>query len=147
MTLRPAKKSDVPALIHLEQLCFAPSDYPLGRSSFYYHLANNLMMVLEDETGRIVAYGLVLVHYARAKVYSLCVLPEHRGVGLAEKLLLGMLSILKEKGFKQTELEVKVTNLKAIALYERLGFKPVKTIGAFYKDGADAYVMEYHHAS
>lgn len=146
MILRPAQRRDVPTLIELETYCFSPADYPLSRSSFYYHITNNLMMVIEDAFGKVIAYGLVLVHYTRSKVYSLCVHPEHRGQGLAEKLLHAMLEMLGSQGFKHTDLEVKVNNHKAIALYERLGFKPLKTIAGFYKDGADAHVMEYHHA-
>jgi ribosomal-protein-alanine N-acetyltransferase len=42
---------------------------------------------------------------------------------------------------KQAFLEVRVSNMPAISLYKKLGFKVTRTIHGYYSDGEDAYVM------
>jgi ribosomal protein S18 acetylase RimI-like enzyme len=49
-------------------------------------------------------------------------LPEHRGIGIGQRLFAACLSIASEGGVTRVELEVREDNLRAIALYKRLGF-------------------------
>ena len=56
-----------------------------------------------------------------------------------------ILDVAKKKGYEQAELEVIADNGKALALYEKLGFKKYGTFpdAMKYKDGSyvDAYWM------
>ncbi|MEM4138682.1 MAG: GNAT family N-acetyltransferase, partial [Sulfolobaceae archaeon] len=38
-------------------------------------------------------------------------------------------------------LEVRVSNVPAISLYKKLGFREVKVLRYYYADGEDAYLM------
>jgi ribosomal-protein-alanine N-acetyltransferase len=42
---------------------------------------------------------------------------------------------------KECFLEVRVGNTPAVNLYKKLDFKVIRTIGDYYADGEDAYVM------
>lgn len=47
---------------------------------------------------------------------------SYRGEGIAQKLIIEVINIIKEKGFLKCVLEVKADNLNAIKLYSKIGF-------------------------
>ena len=53
---------------------------------------------------------------------AISVLPDYRGQGIGEKLMLELFDILKKSGYKQTSLAVQKAN-KAVDFYTRLGYK------------------------
>ena len=59
-------------------------------------------------------------------------------LGFGKALLNYSMKILNNKNLS---LEVKSTNQKAIALYEKMGFKKVKTLPAYYPNGVDGVLM------
>lgn len=61
-------------------------------------------------------------------VQNLGVTPRHRGLGLGTQLLLQALNGFREAGLARAFLEVTVQNSGALRLYERLGFRRVKTV-------------------
>lgn len=76
------------------------------------------------------------------KIDLLGVSPEARGKGVGSHLIEATFDLAKEKGYGITELEVVDTNPKAKKLYERSGFKTVKTVsmhGFTNRAGFNAY--------
>jgi ribosomal protein S18 acetylase RimI-like enzyme len=61
----------------------------------------------------------------RAQVSYLGVRPGSWGRGVAELLLRGVRSRLAATGYRSAELQVYVDNARAVALYERLGWRPL----------------------
>lgn len=57
-----------------------------------------------------------------AKVETLSVLPEFRGMGVGTKLMDEVYALLKDKGITEVSLTVVATNPKAIEFYQREGF-------------------------
>ena len=70
-------------------------------------------------------------------IQNLGVTPEHRGLGLGTHLLASALEGFRQHGLTRTYLEVTAQNLGALRLYERLGFRRVRTV---YKAIEVAYV-------
>jgi ribosomal protein S18 acetylase RimI-like enzyme len=60
-----------------------------------------------------------------AQVNYIGVRPQLWGQGIGETLLLETLRRLKAAGYIRVELSVYLDNRKAVALYERLGWRPV----------------------
>ena len=60
-----------------------------------------------------------------AEIRTVGVLPEWRGEGIGQKLIVFVLNYLNQLGFKKCQLTVAVKNKKALHLYEKLGFAPV----------------------
>jgi putative acetyltransferase len=81
---------------------------------------------------------------AHVGILGMGLVPSARGRGIGEMLLQATLAKAWAKGFSRIELTVRTDNLRAKALYERMGFK---TEGlnqrAFFVDGkfCDAYPM------
>ena len=60
-----------------------------------------------------------------ADIMNVAVHPDFRRRGVAEALIIRLVSDLKERGIHALLLEVRVSNTPAITLYEKLGFSQV----------------------
>ncbi|MGL6193628.1 MAG: GNAT family N-acetyltransferase [Thermoguttaceae bacterium] len=61
-------------------------------------------------------------------IQNVAVLPEHRGIGLGQALLLKCLAGFKKSGVRRVSLEVTADNLVAVKLYQKVGFEMVQTV-------------------
>ncbi|MCV6599822.1 MAG: ribosomal protein S18-alanine N-acetyltransferase [Alphaproteobacteria bacterium] len=69
-----------------------------------------------------------------AEIITVCVLPEYRKQGIAQKLIE---NITSNKVF----LEVNIKNTPAINLYKKLGFKTERIRKKYYNNNDDALIM------
>ena len=77
-------------------------------------------------------------------IATIAVLPEYRQMGVGRALLRACEAQLKTPRLK---LSVRVTNQKAINLYEQEGYRRMDIWKAYYNDGENALVMEKSHWS
>lgn len=78
----------------------------------------------------------------KGHIVSIAVIPEARRKGIGTALMLHVMKTLKEDyNVDEYYLEVRVSNIAAIRLYEKLGFKRIKVIKGYYLNGEDAYLM------
>ena len=82
--------------------------------------------------------GLLLCSRVRddvGHVTQVCVLPGHRGRGIAESLIRLCTRDLRSRGFSALSLTVTEANHKAVELYHRLGFAIERRFDAFVWEG------------
>ena len=76
-------------------------------------------------------------------ILNLAVHPSFRRMGLASQLIDHLLVTCQERGILHYFLEVRVSNEKAICLYEKFGFKVCGVRRSYYPDtGEDALIMQ-----
>ncbi len=80
----------------------------------------------------LLALGFVLVGFVLRAILDSLV--KHRLMALAE-------DHAEEMSGESLTLEVRVSNVEALALYEALEYECVETRHAYYQDGEDAVVM------
>ena len=84
------------------------------------------------ETGQITEYCGTIQGIADDRlcgsIQNLGVAPEHRGLGLGKLLLLKALEGFWRAGLGRASLEVTAQNALAVTLYQKLGFRRVKTV-------------------
>ncbi len=149
--IRKAEKHDIPAVIRINRLTL-PENYP--EWFFYEHLekwgeAFYVAVVGSEVVGYVmsrVEHGISVFNsfklVRKGHIVSIAVLPEHRRKGIGTALMKAALKSLREiYGCDEVYLEVRVSNIPAIRMYERLGFKKVKIVPMYYLDGEDAYIM------
>ena len=88
--------------------------------------------------------GFIGVWYMQDQMHlvTIAVDPTQQGRGIGARLLLECMDLAREAELPEVVLEVRVTNERAKALYERFGFHRAGTLLAYYKDnGEDAHVM------
>ena len=77
----------------------------------------------------------------KGHVVSVAVLEQHRGKGVGKALIIeGINGVISRKS-DEIYLEVRISNLPAIKIYEKLGFKIKSRLRTYYRDGEDAYLM------
>ncbi len=137
MTVRQALLSDINALVKIETDNFSAEDFGLSRSSLRYHLKRNIIFIIEDES-RVVGYCLWLTRKSFYRLYSIAILQDFHSKGYGKMLLEHSIHNLKDK---ELRLEVKQINKQAVSLYEKFGFKIVKTLKSYYPNNIDGYLM------
>ncbi len=75
------------------------------------------------------------------EIISIAVDPKYRRLGMGKKLINYIIRKSKRMKLKNIALEVKTINGKAIKFYEKIGFKTVKILKRYYKDGKSAQRM------
>ncbi|GLY12442.1 ribosomal protein S18-alanine N-acetyltransferase [Pseudobacillus badius] len=117
---------------------------PWTKESFWNELTNNYFAVyhVAEYEGEIVGYCGMWLVLDESQITNIAILPEYRGRGLGEKLLVAVMNAAKKKGAAVMSLEVRVSNEPAQGLYKKLGFQPGGIRKNYYSDNQeDALVM------
>jgi [ribosomal protein S18]-alanine N-acetyltransferase len=120
---------------------------PWSRSMFAGELAKPSSICLgafeaEGEDGALVGYLIVSRYVDAWHVMNVAVDPEHRGRGVGTMLLERLFDLTADDAHRGYTLELRVTNVKAIDLYERLGFRSGGLRRGYYTDNReDALIM------
>ena len=138
-----ATTDDIDILVDIEDRCF-DIDRMSQRSIRHMVTKANSDFILGRLGDDIVGYALVLYHRGThlARLYSFAVLPEYRGVGAGEKLLVEAETRAADRDCIYMRLEVHPNNSGAIRLYERHGYRPFGMYEDYYEDHADALRFE-----
>ncbi|MFI5322326.1 MAG: ribosomal protein S18-alanine N-acetyltransferase [Thermodesulfobacteriota bacterium] len=95
-------------------------------------------------SGMVVGYIVTWTIYDEVHILNIAVHPNFRNMGIGERLLRDCISHSADIGLRYAILEVRISNTRAISLYEKLGFKTIHTRRKYYSDtGEDAYVMMF----
>ncbi|MEM3530341.1 MAG: ribosomal protein S18-alanine N-acetyltransferase [Nitrososphaerales archaeon] len=148
--IRNCSKEDLPSVISIN-LVSLPEHYS---DIFFEEILNELpeAFLIAEKDGVVVGYIMCRIEYGlsvlhkfglarKGHIVSIAVLEQHRRKGLGYGLIKEALKALKNKNCSEVFLEVRVSNLEAIKLYEKLGFKVISKLRWYYRDGEDAYLM------
>ena len=118
---------------------------PWSRSMFAGELAKPSSICLgafDTESGALVGY-LIISRYVDAwHVMNVAVAPSERRHGIAQHLLERLFELTANDSRRGYTLEVRVSNVDAIRLYERLGFQARGLRRGYYTDNReDALIM------
>ena len=139
--IRRLRRGDLGQVCRIEEEVFP---MPWSRESFENELSDNgvsFSWVLESG-GAVVGYLISWLVEDELHIGNIAVAPELQGSGLGRDLLERCLGEAAATGVSRATLEVRVTNERAIALYEKHGFRPIAFRRRYYSDtGEDALVM------
>ncbi len=140
MKVREWTKADIEKIAVLEAECFSdPWTKEMLASSFEGRFFHGILI---EEEGEILGYACQTVLFEDAEIEIVAVAPTERKKGLGKLLMESMEDIALALCAKQTFLEVRVSNVPAIALYTGFGFEKVRVRERYYADGEDALVMK-----
>ncbi len=122
----------VAQVAQLEKLCFSD---PWSEKSVASELKNPLSLWLVAVDGTTVAGYIGSQSVCdEADMMNVAVHPDYRRQGIARELVKGLVTALVSKGVKSLALEVRQSNVPAIALYEQLGFQQVGLRPNYYRN-------------
>jgi GNAT superfamily N-acetyltransferase len=84
-------------------------------------------------TGETRLAGMILTSTVADRVghtTQVCVMPGYQGHHIGRQLMERSIEMLRQKGYESLSLTVTTSNRRAVELYERLGFRTIKTFAA-----------------
>jgi ribosomal-protein-alanine acetyltransferase len=141
MEIRLATIEDAHAIYEIEQQSFS---VPWRLESVLAELEgaeNKLYMVICEEN-HIVGYAGAWLVYDEGQITNIAVLPSARGKGYGSKLTKQLINECFSRGMHEIFLEVRISNLAALAMYRNLGFSVKGIRKEYYSEPTeDAYIM------
>ena len=105
----------------------------LSRSDFLGFLA--------ELNGEIAGYICGTALFEEGEIPKVAVKEGYRKTGLGNQLVATLVACMREKGVEKIFLEVRVSNVAALRLYEKNGFQKTRERKRYYPDGEDAVEM------
>ena len=148
--IRRCEKEDIPLVIQINMKTL-PEHYS---EYFYYEILSEFpeTFLVAELQGVLVGYIMCRIEYGfsqlkrlalarKGHVVSVAVEEEHRNKGIGTGLILASQGEMSKRSATECYLEVRTSNAQAIALYQRVGYKPTGRLSAYYRDGEGALVM------
>ncbi|MEL6381750.1 MAG: ribosomal protein S18-alanine N-acetyltransferase [Cyanobacteria bacterium J06626_18] len=144
---RPLAIADLPAVLKLDQACFgglwSHEGYQRELDS-----PNSDLLILEtlgtgalEQSPTLIGVGCLWAILDEAHITLLGIAPSQRRRGLGQWLLLKLLHCACDRGLTHATLEVRQSNQKAQALYNKLGFQIAGERRKYYVDGENALIL------
>ncbi len=143
VSYRLATINDLEPLVDIEQACFEQDRLSKRSMRRWIKSEHGLLLVVAHEQ-QLVGYGLVWCHKGTrlARLYSLAVINQWRGHGLARNILFKLEQLASDQGRLYMRLEVEKTNHAAIRLYENVGYRIFGEHLNYYENHSDALRMQ-----
>ncbi|MBI9011275.1 MAG: ribosomal protein S18-alanine N-acetyltransferase [Clostridiales bacterium] len=139
--IRSMTVGDLDQVMLLELACFS---VPWTKEAFESELLKNQLAhyIVIEEDNEIIGYGGVWYIMDEGHITNVAIHPEHRKKGLGKKLVQGMIDAAISHEINHMTLEVRKSNVAAIALYEHMGFEVAGVRPKYYTDNnEDALIM------
>ena len=141
MNIRLMAEEDVESVSNIERQLFSK---PWTKQDFLNSMSDrhNIYLVAENDQHEVVGYCGIWGVLDEGQITNVAVREEDQGKGIGYEMLQELIAIGKNEGLSQYTLEVRVSNKRAIRLYEKLGFEEEGIRKEFYdKPVEDASIM------
>ncbi|MBI3757291.1 MAG: ribosomal protein S18-alanine N-acetyltransferase [Deltaproteobacteria bacterium] len=139
VVLRPLAEADLPVVLMIEGSSFSS---PWTQAAFVHELQSpHSCLTIAERAGAVLGYLCCWYVADEVQILNVAVHPNYRRQGVAERLLRYALDIGQQNGAQSANLEVRRSNLPAIQLYKKFGFREAAVRRGYYADGEDALSM------
>jgi ribosomal-protein-alanine N-acetyltransferase len=139
--IRMMTKEDLPVIAEMEKDLFPESPWP--EYEFLQEMEHNPFSVLAvyEEGGEILGYMDYWITYEQAQLANIAVARKAWGKGIGSRLMDECVRQAEKAGCEVLSLEVRVSNERAVKLYEKYGFIRAAVRKGYYENGEDAHLM------
>lgn len=146
VTVRPATKEDIPAILEIENLCFVS---PWHEKDYLYELEQNPVSNLWVIELELTEKGLKSIcgfcdywnTFDSGTICKIAVHPDMQRKDLGSAMMDEIYNDCLAQKVRTLTLEVRESNLKAISFYEKHGFKKITVKPHYYDNGENAIYM------
>ena len=129
-TIREMRQTDVTMAATIEQSAY---EFPWSSGIFRDCLLAGYTSLVLEHGGKVIGYGILSVAAGEAHLLNLVVSLSARGMGNGRRLLEHLMDLARSAGADGMYLEVRPSNLRALALYERAGFEVIGRRAGYYR--------------
>jgi ribosomal-protein-alanine N-acetyltransferase len=126
---RPMTEADLDAIMEIEPHIYS---HPWSRGNFSDSLVSGYSAWVLLDGVKIIGYALMMMVLDEAHLLNLSVAKAYQKQGLGRLLLEHMIAIAKKHDAANMFLEVRPSNISAIALYENMGFNEMAVRRGYY---------------
>jgi [ribosomal protein S18]-alanine N-acetyltransferase len=137
LALRPMQTDDLDTIMQIEPTIYS---HPWTRGNFSDSLNSGYSAWVLEENNAMIGYALMMRVLDEAHLLNLSIAKTQQKRGLGRFLLEHMIAIAKNHKAVNMFLEVRPSNISAIALYENMGFCEISVRRGYYP--ADAKTSE-----
>jgi [ribosomal protein S18]-alanine N-acetyltransferase len=139
--MRPMSPDDVDAVLRIE---WEVQAYPWTYGNFFDALSHGYVCRVDEEGGEIRGYAVLRPIVDEAELLNIGVAARQQRKGLGRAILLEMLDLACKMNMLRVFLEVRPSNVAALALYRSTGFDEIGVRRGYYqnaKGSEDAITM------
>jgi [ribosomal protein S18]-alanine N-acetyltransferase len=129
LSLRPMQMDDLDAIKQIEPTIYS---HPWTRGNFSDSLNSGYSAWVLESEGKMIGYALMMMVMDEAHLLNLSIAKAQQKQGFGRYLLEHMLKIAKKHKAANMFLEVRPSNISAIALYEKMGFCEMAVRRGYY---------------
>lgn len=138
--IRKLRKAEFMDFVELVHRIFPDRANPNLLLDLYEIFPDGFIVALDKNKMIGFAIGIVSSD-GKGKIVLIGVENNYRRRGIGTRLLRRLFLVLSMKGVNEIELEVRVSNTKAISFYKKNGFRISELRKNYYEDGEDGYIM------
>ena len=129
LQLRPMQMHDLDNIMQIEPTIYS---HPWTRGNFSDSLQNGYSSWVLQQDGEMIGYSLLMMIMDEAHLLNLSIEKNKQKQGLGRFLLEHMITVAKTHKALNMFLEVRPSNISAIALYENMGFCEISVRRGYY---------------
>jgi [ribosomal protein S18]-alanine N-acetyltransferase len=135
--IRLAVKGDLTRILEIERLSFQDQ----WTNHQFESALKEIFWVCAEDTVRGFLIACTCDIARRAIIMRIAVHPEHRGQGIASRLIHAALDEIKARNLRRVELDVDIVKNGAIKLYEKFGFKTMQVATLNHDDDEVSFLI------
>ncbi len=128
--LRTMSHEDLSLVSDIERRSY---EFPWSHGVFRDCLLAGYQCIVLDRDGKVAGYSILSVAAGEAHILNICVDPVFRSMGYGERLLDEVLFRARTNSVREIFLEVRPSNIHALALYKKKDFHKVANRPAYYQ--------------
>lgn len=129
LRIRGMKAADLSAVLAIERQVY---QYPWSEGIFKDCFTAGYSCWVCEDLEKVVSYSILSVAAGEAHIMNIGVDPMEQKQGIGRKMIEHMIKVSRYGKAKSIFLEVRPTNLAAIALYEKMGFNQIGIRKGYY---------------
>lgn len=140
MIVRELTNDDLDVLVEIEKSLYKD---PWNKEAYLRDLENDIAynyVLVHDDV--ILGYYGFWIMFDNVDITKVSIRKELQGKGLSNILMKDFFSRISNLDIKSITLEVRVSNIKAINLYKKYGFKEISVRKKYYSDSEDALILQ-----
>jgi len=140
------EERDVPSVLEIEKVSFPnPWHESTFKGEIQHRPISYPLVIVHTTLNKVIGYIIFWVIGEEVQINNIAVHPDFRRLGIGEQVLRQVIEQVKWGGANFVTLEVRPSNIGALILYKKIGFKMLGVRKNYYTNPSeDAFVLGLH---